>query len=753
MTETTIGSVQILEPKSLLTATSVSDSAGSIRATHLDDDAHYADPIDWENLSAENMMPTVSVIDSFGEIRSREFAAPFTAVARVGGGSGTLVDEDLVLTAWHNKAIPGTPVTFLNGTTILATSVAEVIDFAPSHNGHMDGNDVILLRLKDKVPSHIAKPMRLTDATTELLHKEAVVVGFGLVGTSTTGARGNSVFERRGGRNVIDHYDPYVNMLGVDLDDGTTRGNSYDSGSPVPLPDEAITLQGDSGGPLLVAVEGEWVVAAVTTSVSDSLGRPGAVATYTTLSPFRSPIENAGGVFIEGEIGKLPGIRVTNGNFETGAPAKDRNKRSVYGWQDGTQHGRGLTADTWHANQNLPAGSGAAVGLTAVKYNALHQKIGHKLPGTMSLDFSVDLLSFTDVPGRRTGRLKVEIFAGDQKRFIGDVDTTASLKAGERQTLTGRIDVSGADSSEELIVNLYWVGDWMALDNFTLTEVPRGIRVVNGDFESGAPASGTNKRSIQGWVGGDNHQPRIAADTWHAHNNLPAGTGAAVGARRNIHNNIKQVVGTKLPETHSLDFTVDVISFTDAGGTRQGRMIVEIFQGNQLVAIGNHRESVQLGKGETRTISGRIDVSQANNAENLVVNLLWIGDWMAYDNFTLTEVGPVQPIMTSLPANSTTSSAYPSAQSRTPFSLFSRKERNVLQSAEFRRALDQGPHAGLNPLKREIPQRSRGVAHELPTRRALTERQQKRDESTTGSQDVESILDDVLVDLFEELTF
>lgn len=664
-----------LEPKSLLSAANAVETLVSAAGGADDAPLPSAEDAD-ETFSYEQTSPIVSVSDSYGEENAMRAGAEFDAVVRVNGsfgrGTGALVAPDLVITAWHIGVKPGHQVAVSDNGNVMRFKVKEVIDVAPGdHINWADGRDIVLLRLEESVPHDFAQPMKLVDATQELVGQEATIVGFGYNGVGSTGTGGTSTGGRWAGRNVIDGYEMFswdANLFHADFDNGTEAANRH--GVATPLEDEAIVDRGDSGGPLLVAVDGEWMIAGIASGAIHG-GRYGATAVWTGVSPFRAVIEDAGGVFESANIGKLPGVRVTNGDFESGAPASGRNKKSIEGWIDGDDHSWGVWADTWHTNANLPGDSGAAAGLTGGRLNTLEQSVGHKLPWTTSLDFSVDLLSFTDVRQVRSGELTVEVY--QRGELVDSVPLTARLWKGQRETLVGRLDVSSADSSDELITQVTWDGQWMALDNFTLSERSAGVSVTNGDFESGAPRSGRLQSAIEGWNDGDNRtQARIYSQSYHTSRPLSADTGSAAGMSIYGTNILTQNVGTKLSGTNTVSFSIDVLGDKSIQSAQSGKLQVRILQGEQRTLIDSFSKRARVTKDSMMSFAGQLDVSAANNVENLHVELIWKGGTVALDNFALTEGDLSQTVLATAAISASVSPTSASPVRQRTSSVFSR---------------------------------------------------------------------------------
>lgn len=183
----------------------------------------------------------------------------------------------------------------------------------------------------------------------------------------------------------------------------------------------------------------------------------------------------------------LAELLVTNGDFETGAPATGDNQADVSGWFDDNVQDVGWWMDTWHANNNLPV-PGAAVGFSeAGGQDSLYQSIGTIDEAGTVLHFAMDLYAFTDDGAAgRSGTLGVEIYQGPFAGAADGVDistagltfigaaskTTPVLLPGDTTSVAGLIDLSSANLTEEIWARIVWNGDWMAGDNFVVTAVP-----------------------------------------------------------------------------------------------------------------------------------------------------------------------------------------------------------------------------------------------------------------------------------------
>ena len=252
----------------------------------------------------------IVVNNTFGAFGSRQFAQSepaFEAVVELSAGcTGTLIAPNLVLAARHCGF---SSVARFGANSNFPSYTASVQSVSYPGGGSpgsqlLNGGDVSLLRLTSNVPSNIATPLRLTDETSSLVGEEAVMLGYGYNGLGSSGHGFTADGRRWAGTNIIDRYgSPWgaggSNIFTTDFDNGTSAANTYSPGSPVPLDMESTTAPGDSGGPLLFNMDGEWVVASALSGGTTATSVYGDLSWWTSVSPFRTQIEAAGGVFYE----------------------------------------------------------------------------------------------------------------------------------------------------------------------------------------------------------------------------------------------------------------------------------------------------------------------------------------------------------------------------------------------------------------------------------------------------------------------
>ncbi len=165
------------------------------------------------------------------------------------------------------------------------------------------GWDLAAVRLKTPV-THIV-PASLNTNSDEL-GRVATLVGFGATGTGLTGAQPGTAGTKRAGRNRVDISGDETTagsvvsigndrMLAIDFDRPGVPGEST-LGSPLPLDLEYLTAPGDSGGGLFIEVDGEFLLAGVTslgsTLDNDANSDYGDRAAFTRVSQFNDWIND-----------------------------------------------------------------------------------------------------------------------------------------------------------------------------------------------------------------------------------------------------------------------------------------------------------------------------------------------------------------------------------------------------------------------------------------------------------------------------
>ncbi len=254
----------------------------------------------------DGVFPRIVINNTIGAQGSRDYAAPFDAVVRVGGCSGTLIAPNVVLSARHCGIGAGELVRFGDNSSSPVFTVSVQSSLLPDGSGSLlDGGDVSIHILNASVPANVAEPMRLIDETFELEGKVAATIGYGFNGLGSVGHQFTADGFRWGGENIIDAYGSPANASGIniistDFDNGTSGANTIPSSSSAPIQFEATTAPGDSGGPVLVQSGGEWVIAGVLSGGTTNTSVYGDISWWTGTAIFRDAIESAGGDFISG---------------------------------------------------------------------------------------------------------------------------------------------------------------------------------------------------------------------------------------------------------------------------------------------------------------------------------------------------------------------------------------------------------------------------------------------------------------------
>jgi secreted trypsin-like serine protease len=267
----------------------------------------------------EGIYPRIVIRDNIGQAGSASFAAnvAFAGVVGLGfsGGqycSGVLIAPTTVLSARHCAPVAGEFVRF--GTNFASPTFSSNIQSVLFPGGGsassplLDGGDVAIVRLATAVPSSIATPFLLSDATTSLVGFSVATIGYGASGIGSTGATVSDDI-RRGGTNVLDRYGAAVtpsanisgtaNIFSTDFDNpaGTSNTLGWLGSSAMATTFEATTASGDSGGPLLIDNGGQWTLVGVLSGGTTSNSVYGDISWWTGVAPFRAQIEAAGGVF------------------------------------------------------------------------------------------------------------------------------------------------------------------------------------------------------------------------------------------------------------------------------------------------------------------------------------------------------------------------------------------------------------------------------------------------------------------------
>ncbi len=266
-------------------------------------------------VAQEGIFPRIVIRDDIGLAGSASFGADpaFAGVVALGGCTGVLIAPGTVLSARHCGPSVGGTVRFgaNSASPSFSSTISSVVFPGGGTSGSplLNGGDVAILTLSSVVPSNIATPYTLTDATTALTGVSVATVGFGRRGVGSTGTIPNDGL-RRGGTNVLDRYGAGVNasstiggsanIFSTDFDNpaGTSNTLGWLGSSATATSFEATTAPGDSGGPLFFNNGGQWTLMGVLSGGTLSNSAYGDISWWTGVAPYRAQIEAAGGVFV-----------------------------------------------------------------------------------------------------------------------------------------------------------------------------------------------------------------------------------------------------------------------------------------------------------------------------------------------------------------------------------------------------------------------------------------------------------------------
>ncbi|MEM1183373.1 MAG: GC-type dockerin domain-anchored protein [Planctomycetota bacterium] len=263
--------------------------------------------------AADGVFPRIVINNTIGAQGSRDYAAPFDAVVRLGGCTGTLIAPNVVLSARHCGIGAGTLVRFGDNSNSAVATATVQSSILPDGNGSLlDGGDVSIHILSSSIAANVAEPMRLIDETNELEGKLCATIGYGFNGLGSVGHGFSSDGFRWGGENIIDRYgspasNSGTNIISTDFDNGSTGANTIPTSSSTPVEFEATTAPGDSGGPVLVQFGSEWVIAGVLSGGTTNTSVYGDISWWTGTAVYRDDIEAAGGDFFTGLEISFPG--------------------------------------------------------------------------------------------------------------------------------------------------------------------------------------------------------------------------------------------------------------------------------------------------------------------------------------------------------------------------------------------------------------------------------------------------------------
>jgi hypothetical protein len=250
------------------------------------------------------------ILDGVNDSLYRSWSNQFPSAGLIsGGGSGTLIAPDLVLTAAHVNLGDFT----IGGKTYTGASIVRHPQYVLNGNNLNFGFDIAVIRLSTIVDN--VTPTTWYKGTAEL-GKVMSLTGFGQTGVgSLASPSGGGV--ARAGTNTIDLIESFSNGSGgqvgaqnailladFDSPNGFGAPGQYNTmGSATPNPLEYHLATGDSGGGVFLQENGVWYVAGVNSGVSSQFDLTqkagdntqifgyGAVSYITRVSSFQDFIE------------------------------------------------------------------------------------------------------------------------------------------------------------------------------------------------------------------------------------------------------------------------------------------------------------------------------------------------------------------------------------------------------------------------------------------------------------------------------
>ena len=192
------------------------------------------------------------------------------------------------------------------------------------------------------------------------------------------------------------------------------------------------------------------------------------------------------------------GLMITNGDFETDAPAS--NVTDVVGWYDTQNTDAAWWVATWYGPTVSPTGT-SVMGLSYMNTtsNWAYQSIGYNDEGLTEVAISFEVGSFTDAGSARDLGVTLSIYKSDGSFVAAEasditgasgitlVDTidilSESVVAGSVVSYTKVLSLAGTTANDELYLRISnyagAVGEpWTAIDNVSIVPEPATLLLL-----------------------------------------------------------------------------------------------------------------------------------------------------------------------------------------------------------------------------------------------------------------------------------